>query len=103
MIEHIGKLIRARRRALNLTIEQLAEKSNSSVSLISLIERGKLDNIKIKKLDSIAQALGLSLADFFVDQNLQATATLDLFHYLAALPKDQREETATLLLKILKL
>lgn len=103
MIEHIGKLIRARRRALNLTIEQLAEKSNSSVSLISLIERGKLDNIKIKKLDSIAQALGLSLADFFADRNLQGTATLDLLHYLATLPEDKREETATLLLKILKL
>lgn len=103
MIAEISKLIRARRQSLHMTIEQLAEKSKSSVSLISLIERGKLDNIKIKKLDEIAKALDLDLANFFISQKLQSTMTLDLINYLADLPEEKREEVAGLLLKVIHL
>ena len=100
MLEEIGKTIRKRRKALNMTIEQLAEKSGSSPSLISIIERGKLDNIKIQKLNDIAQALNLQLRDFFLNENLQDPDTLDLINYLSNLPEDKRRELAKLIMKI---
>lgn len=99
----IGKLIRKRRKLLHLTIEELAEKSQSSTSLISLIERGKLDNIKIQKLNDIAVALDLNLKDFFLDPKLQDPAILDLINYLVELPQDQRHEVAELLLRLVNL
>jgi transcriptional regulator with XRE-family HTH domain len=99
----IGKLIRKRRKLLQMTIEELAEKSQSSTSLISLIERGKLDNIKIQKLNDIAVALDLNLKDFFLDSKLQDPAILDLINYLSELPQAQRHEVAELLLRLVKL
>lgn len=99
----IGKLIRKRRKLLQMTIEELAEKSQSSTSLISLIERGKLDNIKIQKLNDIAVALDLNLKDFFLDSKLQDPAILDLINYLSELPQSQRHEFAELLLRLVKL
>lgn len=99
----IGKLIRKRRKLLQMTIEELAEKSQSSTSLISLIERGKLNNIKIQKLNDIAVALDLNLKDFFLDSKLQDPAILDLINYLSELPQSQRHEFAELLLRLVKL
>ena len=53
----IGSEIRKRRRALNLTQEDLAELSDISVNFLSQLERNNNQNISIKKLDSIAKAL----------------------------------------------
>lgn len=100
MLEEIGKIIRKQRKALNMTIEQLAEKSGSSPSLISIIERGKLDNIKIQKLNDIALALNLQLSDFFLNKNLQDPDTLNLINYLSTLPEDKRSELAKLIMRI---
>ncbi|WP_125569078.1 helix-turn-helix domain-containing protein [Companilactobacillus insicii] len=100
MLEEIGKIIRKQRKALNMTIEQLAEKSGSSPSLISIIERGKLDNIKIQKLNDIARALNLQLSDFFLNKNLQDPDTLNLINYLSTLPEDKRSELAKLIMRI---
>lgn len=99
----IGKLIRQRRKALNMTIEELAEQSKSSTSLISLIERGRLDNIKIQKLNDIARALNLTIEDLFQIPELQDPAVLDLINYLTSLPPDQRHEVAELLLRLVNL
>ncbi|GEO63524.1 helix-turn-helix domain-containing protein [Companilactobacillus nantensis] len=100
MLEEIGKIIRKQRKNLNMTIEQLAEKSGSSPSLISIIERGKLDNIKIQKLNSIALALNLQLSDFFLNKNLQDPDTLNLLNYLSTLPEDKRRDLAKLIMRI---
>lgn len=53
----IGSEIRKRRKALNLTQEDLAELSDISVNFLSQLERTNNQNISIKKLDSIAKAL----------------------------------------------
>jgi transcriptional regulator with XRE-family HTH domain len=50
MIPDLGKIIRTKRQQLDMTIEQLAEASNSSVSFISKLELGRLDNLKLKNL-----------------------------------------------------
>ncbi|MEJ1308171.1 helix-turn-helix transcriptional regulator [Latilactobacillus sakei] len=67
MLDTISQMIREHRKQLGLTIEELAEKSGSSYSFISRIERGEVDNLKIKKLNDIAEALGIELIDFFGD------------------------------------
>ncbi|MGX6428663.1 helix-turn-helix domain-containing protein [Levilactobacillus yonginensis] len=99
----ISKLVNQKRRSLDLTIEKLAERASVSVSLISRIERGELENISINKLQSIASALNLTLSDFFTDDSLTGIHTLELIAYLKSLPEEQRETVAESVLKILKL
>ncbi|WP_125587898.1 helix-turn-helix domain-containing protein [Companilactobacillus jidongensis] len=103
MLGKISKLIRERRRSLNLTIEQLAEKSGVSESFISRIERGEVDNVRIKKLNDIANALNMQLSDFFTDSNLSDIYTLDLIKYLSSLPEDERKRVSEVLLKVINL
>ncbi|MFC6289556.1 helix-turn-helix domain-containing protein [Levilactobacillus angrenensis] len=99
----ISKLVHQKRQALDLTIEQLAERAGVSVSLISRIERGELTNISVNKLQAIATALHLTLGDFFANDPLTGAHTLDLIAYLKSLPEAQREVIAESILKILKL
>lgn len=103
MLPEIGKIIRQRRQQQGITIEQLAEQSNVSISLISRLERGKVNNIKIQSLSAIAETLNLKLADFFRDPLLQSTNVVALLDYLSDLPANQREELAGVLLKLLHL
>ncbi|GKQ42221.1 transcriptional regulator [Companilactobacillus sp. RD055328] len=103
MLDTISRMIRDRRKALGFTIEELAEKSGSSYSFISRIERGEVDNLKLKKLNDIVNALGLKMSDLFVDPDLTGVQTLELMHYLAKLPNDKREEVASTLLKVINL
>ena len=71
MLMNIGRIVRERRQAKGMTIEQLAEKADVSVSLISRLERERVDNIKLANLAAIANELQLQLADFFRDSRLQ--------------------------------
>lgn len=65
----IGKIIRARRKALKLSQEQLAERASLHPTYISEIERGKV-NASVYCFYTIAQALGLEFADFlFLPEN----------------------------------
>lgn len=64
MLMNIGRIVRERRQAKGMTIEQLAEKADVSVSLISRLERERVDNIKLANLAAIANALQLQMADF---------------------------------------
>ena len=68
MLPNFGKIIRKRRKELGLTIEQLAEKADVSDGLISLIERGKLKDIKISNLIKITDALNIKLSNLFTEQ-----------------------------------
>ncbi len=60
----IGKRLRGFRNEKGLTIKQLAEKVNLSVSLISQIERGE-SAASISTLNKIATALNMGLREFF--------------------------------------
>ena len=57
----IGKLVRSKRKALDLTLEQLAERSGVSRSMLSAIERGTA-NPTFSIVWALSQALGLDLA-----------------------------------------
>lgn len=65
MLDNIGKLVHQQRRSLNLTIEKLVERSRVSVSLISRMERGDVNNISVKKLTDIAQVLNMEVGNYF--------------------------------------
>lgn len=67
----VGNIIRARRRALSLSQERLAELANLHPTYISEIERGKV-NASIYCFQTLAQALGLEFADLL---HLPATIT----------------------------
>jgi len=62
----IGKKVRELRSENKLTLKQLAERTNLSVSLISQIERAE-SAASISTLNKIVSALNISLKEFFGD------------------------------------
>lgn len=58
---NIGKLVKTTRKSLSLTLEQLAERSGVSRSMLSAIERGTA-NPTFSVVWALAQSLGLDLA-----------------------------------------
>lgn len=60
----IGKLIRAQRKKRGITLVELAEVTNISVSFLSQIETGKCEP-SINSLKKIADGLHISLNDLF--------------------------------------
>jgi transcriptional regulator with XRE-family HTH domain len=103
MLENIGVLVHEKRKELGLTIETLSEKANVSVSLISKIERGDLNNISVKKLNDIAASLNLTLSDFFVDPALSDIETLELIKFLKKVPRSKRKLISDYVVKLLML
>lgn len=75
---NIGKTIRIRRKKLKITQEELAELSNLSVNYISKIERDNDQNISLKSLSSIANALNLKVEQLLKDEIPQDTITASL-------------------------
>ena len=94
----IGKNIRAARKQLNMSCEELAEKSRLSAKFIGNIERGE----KAVSLDSfvtIANALGAS-ADALLGSvlaNGYVVKTSMLCERINALPPKKREKAVELL------
>ena len=60
----IGEVVRAARKAQDLTLKQLARRTGLSVSLLSQIERGE-SSASISSLYKIARALALKMSDLF--------------------------------------
>jgi transcriptional regulator with XRE-family HTH domain len=65
---HVGKLIRARRRAIGVSQHQLAEAVGVSFQQVQKYELGS-NRVSASKLFAIGQALGVSVATFF--ENLE--------------------------------
>lgn len=61
----LGRLIRARRKQLGLTLREISKRSGLSVSFLSQVERD-LASPSMGSLVSLAKALGVSLS-YFVD------------------------------------
>lgn len=68
--EKIGGKLRARRKHLGLSLEDLSRLSGSTVPTLSNIERGKRD-VKLSTLVSLAAALRVDLSALFDDSNDQ--------------------------------
>ena len=68
--EQLGSAIRERRKALGLTLADMAKRTNVSLGYLSQIELGK-NSASIETLYRISLALGLRLSDLF--QSVQRT------------------------------
>jgi len=62
--ESLGNAIRERRKGLNLTLAQMAQRTNVSLGYLSQIELGK-NSASIETLYRIALGLGMKIADLF--------------------------------------
>lgn len=94
----IGKNIRAARKQLNMSCEELAEKSGLSAKFIGNIERGE-KAVSLDSFVSIANALGAS-ADALLGSMLvngYVVKTSMLCDRINALPPKKREKAVELL------
>ncbi|WP_208422664.1 helix-turn-helix domain-containing protein [Latilactobacillus fragifolii] len=98
---NISHQIRSKRRLLNLTIEELAEKSDTSVALISRIERNVVDSVSLSKLIAVIDALAIPMSDIFGVPNVD-NQTNELWGYLMSLSASERQEKASAILKLVK-
>lgn len=75
---HIGKKLRAARRARQLSLRKLATKAEVSASLLSKIENGKAYP-SVRSLHSIADALSLPVNHFFpaADNDFKAETDME--------------------------
>ncbi|AFY49464.1 putative transcriptional regulator with C-terminal CBS domains [Nostoc sp. PCC 7524] len=61
-----GRYVRKRRRELDLSQEELAEKAELHRTYISSIESGKC-NVSLDNIERIANALNISIPDLFAN------------------------------------
>ena len=66
-LKDIGKRISSRRKQLNYTQEQIAEKMDVSIQMVSNLERG-IKAIKIENLIKISEILKIS-TDYILTKN----------------------------------
>lgn len=81
-IPHIGKKLRAARRAQQLSLRELAGRAEVSASLLSKVENGKA-NPSVRSLHSIADALSIPVQNFFPEKD-GAETVVELTEELAA-------------------
>lgn len=97
---NIGRKIRSRRKQLNLTQEELAERSNLSITFISQIETEQRKNITIQRLNSIAAALDLSLSELI---DLQLDDITQIKHEISTYKSNYLPQTVQLVNKLLQM
>lgn len=66
----MGNRIRQKREEINMTQEQLAERSGVSRATISALENGVERNTTSKTLIAIASAMGATVDDIFFIENV---------------------------------
>lgn len=71
-MDNIGERVRAKRQALDLTQEALARRAEVSLNLINRVERGETRDPHISTLSSIAEALGVSVAELLAEEPVLA-------------------------------
>ncbi|MHB1844692.1 MAG: helix-turn-helix domain-containing protein [Deltaproteobacteria bacterium] len=91
VIEEVGRRIRrlrTERRGGKITQSHIARKADVSVSFLSMIERGERSP-SVETLGEIANALGVSLAELFLDEPERAERN-PAFKKLAEFAKSRR-------------
>ncbi|MEH2282030.1 MAG: helix-turn-helix transcriptional regulator [Nostoc sp.] len=68
--QRFGKAVRRRRRELDLSQEQLAERAELHRTYISNLERGEL-NPSLETMEKLANALDISIPAMFINYNIQ--------------------------------
>ena len=89
LLREIGARIHARRRALGLTQEQLAEQMDVSIQMVSNLELGK-KAIRPENLVKVCEALDIS-ADYILRGRGAEWEISACAQKLAALPADEQD------------
>lgn len=97
-LAEIGNRISVERRRNNITQEQLAEKMNVSIQMISNLERGN-KAIKINNLVNLSQILGVS-TDYILTGNKNLNEKSTLLDKLSNLSSDDYLIIETLINKL---
>ncbi len=74
ILEHLAGKVRARRKALSITLRELGEVAGVSERFLVLLEGGRA-NISVAKLDTIARALGTSASALLAGEEGDAVKT----------------------------
>jgi transcriptional regulator with XRE-family HTH domain len=104
-IKMLGQVVAERRKELQLSQEELAQKCDLSRAYLSLIERGDATNVSTKVLDKLALALGVPIAkllgqpeqsDLLISPALREFAldeglSLEIVEKLARIPRRGKE------------
>jgi len=89
----LGAVIRTARKSLSLTLEQVAERSGVSKSMLSQIERGAV-NPTFAVVWNLMQALNLELSD--LTEGAAAPAVIDHTHAYSTPTRQSRDGLVTL-------
>ena len=68
--KRFGKAVRKRRRELDFSQEELAEKADLHRTYISSIERGDR-NVSIENIEKLVKALDISVSAFFANYGIE--------------------------------
>jgi transcriptional regulator with XRE-family HTH domain len=75
MEKTIGEKIKAARKNKKMTLKEISEKTQLSISFISQVERAK-SSVTLESLKKISEALGLNPSYFFSNQDGESKATI---------------------------
>ncbi|MFE8698440.1 helix-turn-helix domain-containing protein [Cytobacillus sp. FJAT-53684] len=75
MEKSIGEKIKIARKSNGLTLKEISEKTQLSISFISQVERSK-SSVTLESLKKISEAIGLNPSYFFSNQDGESKATI---------------------------
>lgn len=100
--ENVGSRLKVRRKAVNMTLRELAEATGLTASFLSQVERGKV-NLSLSSLQALAKALDVPVLYFLSGEGRQATDAVSSAEKVAPEPPPyspavRREQRSRLLL-----
>lgn len=103
-MENIGYKIKQLRMMSGLTQAQLAEKSNTSLSLIAKIETEKNSNIKIDTLNNISEALNINIIQLVNNKNDKLNFKIEyLASQIETLDNETVQDTIEIINRIIRI
>lgn len=88
--DRIGKIVKDRRQAMEMSQEELAERIEKSTGFIGQIERG--DSLpSIETLQALIHTLGINAELFFRENTYEPSDYNELFSLLAEMTPQKRE------------
>lgn len=88
--DRIGKIVKDRRQAMEMSQEELAERIEKSTGFIGQIERG--DSLpSIETFQALIHTLGINAELFFRDNTYEPSDYNELFSLLAEMTPQKRE------------
>ena len=92
----IGKIIKKRRKRLNLSADKLGERIGKDRSTIYRYERGDIENLSVEVLGSLADALQLSIPELLGLEDVKPLPSFREYRYLTDVTLEALAEQKTI-------